>query len=174
MKWVLRILGGLAGVLLLGVVVLFAMGQRSTANRMQASIEVNAPPARVWTWINDGDKLKQWVSWMVEVRDDGPRRTLVMRDENNGGQLMEIHCAVAESTPPTRLRVAMSTPGMFDGDHLYELADLGGGRTRLQITGTYRFSMWLAKLMEPVITPSAERKLVGDMARLKSLVEAEQ
>jgi hypothetical protein len=102
MKWVLRILGGLAGVLVLGMVVLFAMSQRSNAGKM--------------------------------------------RDENNGGQIMEIHSIVVEDAPPRRVR--------------------------LDINAAYRFNMWFAKLMEPIIMPSAEKKMLRDLATLKSKVEA--
>ena len=70
MKWVLRILGGLAGVLILGVAVLFAMSQRANAGKMRNSIELNAPAERVWAWVTEPDKLTQWVSWLVEVRGE--------------------------------------------------------------------------------------------------------
>jgi hypothetical protein len=37
--------------------------------------------------------------------------------------------------------------------------------------GRYRYAVWLARLMEPVITPSARKKMVTDVAKLKSLIE---
>jgi uncharacterized protein YndB with AHSA1/START domain len=171
MKWVIRILGGLAGLLLLGVVVLFAMSHRATAGKMENSIELNAPPERVWAWVTEPDKLTQWVSWLVEVR--GPRQQCVwvMRDENNGGRLMEIHSTVVEDTPPHRFRARLSAAEGFDGDATYEISDLGSGRTRLDIQAAYTFSHWFARLMEPVIMPSAGKKMVGDLARRKSKVE---
>jgi uncharacterized protein YndB with AHSA1/START domain len=172
MKWMIRIVGTLVGVLVLGAVVLLAMGQRSTAGQSRASAELNAPRERVWEWINNGNKVKQWVSWTVDVRDEGEKRTMVMRDENNGGKLMDIYCTVAASTPPSRLQVNMSSPEGFDGVATYELIDVGGGRTKLDVHHAYRMSMWLAKLIEPLITSSAEKKLTSDLANLKRLVEA--
>ena len=43
----------------------------------------------------------------------------------------------------------------------------------MESTGEYRYTMWMAKLMEPLITPSAQKKEDADLARLKTLVEAE-
>ncbi len=172
MKWVLRILGGLIGVLVLGVVVLFAMSQRANAGKMHNSIELNAPAERVWAWVTDPGKLPQWVSWLVEVRGERKNCVWVMRDENNGGQIMEIHSTVVEDAPPHRFRANLSAAEGFDGEATYEITDLGGGRVRLDINAAYRFNMWLAKLMEPVIMPSAEKKMLRDLATLKSKVEA--
>ncbi len=178
MKWIVRILGVLAGLLVLSLVTLFAMGHRADAGRMQTGIELNAPPEQVWSWLNEPEKLKQWVSWLVEVRAADPnrrgvgeKRVWVMRDENNGGQLMEIEGTCSEYAPPSRLSVALSSPGAFEGGQSYRLADLGSGRSRLEIESNYRFGMWFARLMEPLITPMAKKKMVGDLARLKSLVE---
>jgi uncharacterized protein YndB with AHSA1/START domain len=176
MKWAIRIGGGLLAALLLAAVVLAAMGQRSNAGRLQASVDVNASREQVWPWITEPEKLKQWVSWMVEVRGGattgvGSKSVWVMRDENNGGQIMEIHSICSEYTPPSQLRVTVGVEQAFGGDQIYRLQDLGSGRTRLEAVGRYRFDMWFAKLLEPLITPAAEKKLVGDMTRLKSLVE---
>jgi hypothetical protein len=63
---------------------------------------------------------------------------------------------------------------MFDGQQTYSVEDLGGGRARLDIDGRYNYSQWFAALLEPLITPAAEKKLVRDMARLKALVEKEK
>jgi hypothetical protein len=61
--------------------------------------------------------------------------------------------------------------GIFDGEESYKLVDLGNGRTRMEILGRFHYAQWFANLMEPAITPQAEKKMVADVARLKSLVE---
>jgi uncharacterized protein YndB with AHSA1/START domain len=178
MKWVIRVVVTLVGLVLLSAAVLFAMGHRANAGRLDTSIEIQAPPATVWAWLNDSDKLKQWVSWLVEIRPVGPqtgvgaKEVWVMRDENNGGALEEVTATCTDYLPQQRIVVALSAPGGFDGDQTYTLADAGNGRTRLEIDGRFRFTTWLAQLMEPVITPSAEKKMIGDLARLKSLIES--
>jgi uncharacterized protein YndB with AHSA1/START domain len=177
MKWAVRIVGGFLVVILLAVALLFIVGHRAGAGRVRASTEFNSSPDQLWPWLNEGQKLKQWVSWLVEVRgweqgaSVGAKRVWVMKDENNGGMLMEIEGTCSEYAPPSRLTVQLKSGGDFDGQQSYRLTDIGHGRTRLDVDSNYYFSSWFARLMEPLITSLAEKKMVGDVARLKSLVE---
>jgi uncharacterized protein YndB with AHSA1/START domain len=181
MKWLKWIGIVLAVLLIVPLVTLLVLGHRANAGRTSASAEINASPVELWTWIDDADKLKQWVSWLVDVQYPDPQRPhgagstriLVMKDENSGGMLMRIAGKCSEYAPPSHMTVHLSDPdGMFDGEQAYQLTDLGNGRTRLEIHGRFHFSQWFANFMEPVITPQAEKKMVGDVARLKLLVES--
>jgi hypothetical protein len=79
----------------------------------------------------------------------------------------------SEYLPPSRMSLHLSdSDGMFDGDETYRLVDLGNGRTRLEVVSHYRLTEWFANLMEPLVTSAAEKKMVADVARLKSLVES--
>ena len=179
MKWVFRIGGGLVALLAAATLVLLALGQRKGAGDVHVSADINASPEQIWPWLDEGDRAKQWVSWLVEVRSDpaakqspvGAKEVWVMRDENDAGQLVEITGTCTEYTPYSRLSVHLATPGAFDGDQTYQLTDLGGGRTRLDINGHFHYAIWLARLMEPLITPSARKKLSEDIARLKVVIE---
>jgi len=181
MKWVKRIAIVLAVLLIVPMAVLLVLGHRSNAGIAQASIEINASPDQVWTWLDDGDKLKQWISWMVDVKYPDPqkahgvgsKRIWTMKDENNGGTLMEIATTCTEYAPPLRMTVTASdSEGFFNGEESYRLVDLGGGRTRLEARSQAHYTQWFAGLMEPLITPQAEKKMVMDAAHLKRLVEA--
>jgi uncharacterized protein YndB with AHSA1/START domain len=178
MKWVKRIGIVLAAVVVLPVLTLVIMGQRSGAGHLRTSTEIQATPDQLWPWVEDGARLKQWVSWLVEVKawdppqpGVGAKRVWTMRDENNDGYLMQMEGICTEYAPPTRLTMHLAVKGAFDGTQQYRLTDLGGGRTRLEVESQYHFTDRFAQLMEPLITPSARKKLVGDIARLKSLVE---
>jgi uncharacterized membrane protein len=178
MKWVLRIAVGFVSLAIVAVAVLFALGNRANAGRIHVSTELNASAEQLWPWLNDNDKVKQWVSWLVEIRQDqsktgvGAKQVWVMRDENNGGQRMEIEGTVTDYQPPARRSVHLSSGGMFDGQQTYRVENISDGRTRLDIEGRYHYSQWFAALLEPLITPAAEKKLVRDVARLKELVES--
>ncbi|HLK63664.1 MAG TPA: SRPBCC family protein [Bryobacteraceae bacterium] len=179
MKWVIRIVGGLLLLLVLAGVGLYVASHRANAGKMHTSAELNGSPELIWPWLNDGDKLKQWVSWLVEVRGwkngggPGDTRVLVMKDENNGGMLMEIASVCTDFAPPSRLGVKLSVSGEFDGDQVYRLTDLGNGKTRVEMDSRYRFASPFAQLMEPLITAAAGKKATGDLAHLKELVAAQ-
>jgi uncharacterized protein YndB with AHSA1/START domain len=181
MKWVKRIAIVLAVLLIVPTVTLLVLGHRANAGIARAAVEINAPPDQVWTWLDDGDKLKQWVSWMVDVKYPDPqkahglgaKRVLVLKDENNGGGLMQIAATYTEYAPPSRMTLQVAdTEGLFNGEESYRLVDLGGGRTRVETRSRAHYMEWFANFLEPLITPQAEKKMVMDVARLKRLVEA--
>jgi uncharacterized protein YndB with AHSA1/START domain len=161
------------------ILVLIASGYRKDAGAMHLTTEINTSPEKLWPWLEDGDRAKQWVGWLVEVRKApqgsppvGSKEVWVMRDENNSGKLMEVTGTCTEYTPYTRIGVHLSTPGEFEGDQTYRLTDLGGNRTSLDVDARFRFETLFARLLEPFITPSARRKMEVDMGRLKTLVES--
>jgi uncharacterized protein YndB with AHSA1/START domain len=177
MKWLLRIAVGFVALLLVVAAALFILGRRADAGRIHVISEINATPEQVWPWITEGAREKQWVSWLVEVRQDktktgvGAREVWVMQDANNGGQREEMEAICTEYAPGSHLSADISSPGMFDGRQSMRVENLGNGRTRLEVDGRFHYSQWFAALMEPLITPAAEKKLVGDVAQLKSLIE---
>ena len=179
-KWVIRIAIVLAVLLIVPAATLLVLGHRANAGVMRASVEINAPPDLVWTWLDDSDKLKQWVSWVVDSKyvdpqrphGVGSKRIWMMKDENSGGTLMEIDGTYSEYAPPSRMTLQIAdTQGMFQGDSSYHLVDLGRGRTRIDVLERARYTEWFASLMEPLITPQAEKKLVMDVGTLKKLIE---
>jgi uncharacterized protein YndB with AHSA1/START domain len=177
MKWIKWIFIIPAGLLALAVLTLLVLSNLPGAGKLHASIEIAAPRQKVWPWIDEGDKLKQWVSWLVDVRQELPRtpgstQTWVMKDENNGGAMMSLAGRCTEYVPPSRLTIAINAPEYgFDGGQSYVLNDLGNGKTRLDIDGKYHFSQWFANLMTPLVMLSAKSKLERDIAQLKVMAE---
>ena len=179
-KWVIRIAIVFAVLLIVPAATLLVLGHRANAGLSRTSVEINASPGQVWTWLDDADKLKQWVSWIVDSKYVDPqqphrvgsKRVWTMKDENNGGMLMEIDGTYSEYLPPSRMTLQIAdTQGLFRGDTSYHLVDLGGGRTRIEVRMRAHYTEWFANLMEPLITPQAEKKLAMDVGTLKKLIE---
>lgn len=95
----------------------------------------------------------------------------VMRDENNGGQLMTIDSVVTAAETAKRLDVDLSVTGPFSGKGSYTLTELPNGGTRLETNQRYSFDNWFAQLMMPVIAGAAGKKAASDLALLKQAVE---
>jgi len=177
MKWFARIAIAFVGLLILAVAVLFVLGRRADAGRVHVVSEIDATPEQVWPWITEGAREKQWVSWLVEVRQDksktgvGAKEVWVMQDANSGGRREEMEAVCTEYKPLSRVSADISSVGMFDGRQSIAVENLGNGRTRVDVDGRFHYSQWFAALMEPLITPAATQKLAGDVAHLKSLVE---
>jgi uncharacterized protein YndB with AHSA1/START domain len=175
MKWLKYGALTFLAVIVLAVVTLLILGQRAGAGINRASIEINKPPAQVWTWLEEKDKFKQWVSWTVDVKDSGPngvggKRRVTMKDPNMGGELVYLDSVTRVYEHPKRLEVGVTSPIGFDGTVQYDLEDLGG-RTRLSVVGKFKYHHWFANLLEPLVTPQADEKERADLATLKRLAE---
>jgi carbon monoxide dehydrogenase subunit G len=96
-----------------------------------------------------------------------------MEDRNNNNMRMDIQSEVVRYEPDRLIETKVEATGGFTGDVRYELEPMDGTRTRLTYRANYQFDHWLAKLLEPVISRSAQQKLDEDIARLKQQVEAE-
>jgi carbon monoxide dehydrogenase subunit G len=165
-------------VLALAVLGLLAAGQRSAAGQVDISVQIDRPAAAIWPWLNEPDKVKQWVSWTKEVRNIDPgtngvgaRDIWVMEDRNNNSALMETEAFSTVYEPYRRMAARLRSKDAFEGEVAYELTE-ANGRTTVRMLGRYQYLHWLAKLFEPLITPAARDKAIGDFATLKRLVEA--
>jgi uncharacterized protein YndB with AHSA1/START domain len=181
MKWILIVLGSLVGLLLLGAVVLFAMGTSSDANRMTNSIVIHQKPEVVWQWITQPAKQKQWVSWLVEIRGDvkdqlavGDKSTWIMEDRNNNNERLEITGVVKSVDAPHRIEVALTAPEGFRGTNVYTLTSLPDGSTRVDADSRYEFDNAFARFMTPVICWQAKKKMLDDENHLRTLAESAQ
>jgi uncharacterized protein YndB with AHSA1/START domain len=180
MKWLLYVAVAVVGVVLLAVLVLLMLGGGRGESRLQATIEISKPAAVVFDWITEPRRVQSWVGWLIEIQSltpgdqaVGSRELWVMEDRNNNNQRMEIASEVIALDRNRALSTRLSSPGGFEGTITYSLEPISADRTRLQYLGDYRFEHWLARLLEPVISRSAQQKLEEDLARLKQLAEAE-
>ena len=172
MRIVKRIALGLLLFLIAAFLILFLMGFRSSANHITATIVIDRPPARVWSWIAEPVHQKQWISWLVDSQiGETGQFHWVRVDPTMNNMRVEINGQRTAFDPPRTLAAHVTSGGMFDGDVAYTLAQLGPNQTRVDYDGRYHYAGFFARLMEPLITPQAQKKLDGDVARLKQLVE---
>jgi carbon monoxide dehydrogenase subunit G len=179
MRWFLYAVGGLVGLILLGVLALALLGLRPGAGVVTSQIEIERPPQEIWPWLTEGEKIKQWVSWLVEVHDltpgvegVGARTRWVLIDPNLNDQRVEIFGECTAWEPPLVSTMRLESPEMFTGTATHRLVDLGEAGARLEYESEFRMSHWAARLFEPLVTPQARKKAEDDMAKLKELAES--
>lgn len=174
-KVLLGLLGLVAALIVIGVVVLLALGKREEAGRNTATIQIERPPAQVFPWVTEPDRLKQWIGGLVEstpLTDEGLKVGARSREVvvvGNGRHEMET--AVTDLEAPSRLVLEIKSEGL-KVDARYDLVESGGG-TFLSYACISRYEQPLARLMEPLVTREAQKKIETDLAHLKGLVEAE-
>ena len=174
MPWVRRLLFAFFCVVVFGVLTLFLLGFRANAGRNHLEIEINRPPAQVFPWLVEGSKLKQWVTGLTAVTQltPGPEQVGTKYALHRPRQRPEgkYRLIITAFEPNKVLGVRVETDA-FANDVRYELSEHNGG-TRLESTGSAKYKIWLAKLLEPLITPDVQKSLQDDAGKLKRLVEA--
>ena len=180
MKWIAIVLGTLVAIVAVAVVILLVLDFRKGAGTMDNSVVIDRPPAAVWPWITRADLQTKWVSWLAEIRPQttstegvGSRALWVMHDKNNGDRRMEITGEITAVVPGQSVALKLWSDGSFDGTASYTLVDLGNGKTRLDSTGRYHYQQAFARLLEPLITPQASKKMDFDLQSLKSKIESQ-
>jgi uncharacterized protein YndB with AHSA1/START domain len=142
--------------------------------RIESRVEIGAPPATVFPWLVDPDRLSRWISGFVgsepigsgEVRVGSRSRDTIEAD----GRRIEVETEIVELLPDERLavRITSSSHDQFDS---YDL-DARDGATEL----TYRSEMrmrGLTRLLSPLIARQLRARAVNDLAKLKREVEAD-
>ena len=144
--------------------------------RIESRVEIGAPPATVFRWLVDPDRLSRWISGFIgsepigsgEVRVGARSHDTIEAD----GRRFEVETEIVELRPGKRLAVRITSPaGGFDQIDSYDL-DARDGGTEL----TYRSDMrlrGLMRLLTPLITPRIRARADNDLATLKREVEAD-
>jgi hypothetical protein len=110
------------------------------------SVEIDAPPDRVWRELADTAAYPGWNPFIKRL--DGELRegaTLEVEIEPPGGRRMTFKPTVTAAEPNRELGWLghLLVRGLFDGEHRFEIDDLGDGRSRL--TQSERFSGLLVR-----------------------------
>jgi uncharacterized protein YndB with AHSA1/START domain len=177
-KWTKVVLLALAAIIVLPLVALLIAGVLPGSDRMVTSIVFHQKPETIWPWLFQPDKVKAWVSWLVEVRDQGTGEPAVgqssvwvVEDRNNGNARMEVTGTVEAVEPNRRIAIRLSAPSGFHGTNVYTLTPLPDGTTRLESDSHYVFDSAFARFMSPLIYWQAKKKMLSDLAQLRACLE---
>jgi uncharacterized protein YndB with AHSA1/START domain len=138
--------------------------------RMEHSVVIDRPPAEVFKYLTDAERLPEWQTSALAVTAQGEMRvgTRLRETRNFLGRRAESTLEVTEYEPDRKfsLRV-VSGPLPFEVRHTLTPVD---GGTRLDWVGeadTSRFP----RLAVRFFAGTAERQFIGDLERLKRLLE---
>jgi hypothetical protein len=100
---------------------------------LDTSIEIDAPPERVWSVLTDFDSFPDWNPFIRSARGEvEPGAKLEIRLEPPGGRAMTFKPTVLVAEPGRELRWLgrLLLPGLFDGEHIFRIEPIEGGRSR--------------------------------------------
>ncbi len=135
------------------------------------SIEIGAPPESVWKVLMGFARFPDWNPYLTRI--EGVAATdekLEVRLEPPGAKAMTFRPTVlrVEEGREFRWLGHLLVPGVFDGEHIFELTDLGG---RTRFVQREEFRGFLAPLMLRAVGESTERGFVAMNEALRDRVE---
>jgi uncharacterized protein YndB with AHSA1/START domain len=144
-------------------------------HRNEHTIEIARPPATVFPYLTEPERLKQWVGGLTTFEAvDGEsaqvgaqsRQIMVIR-----GREWKLDGELTALEPDRLVRARMEGKG-FKARTSYVLEPVESG-TRLTATVESELSLLVARLFGGLVGREAQRKLRADLARLEALVESE-
>ena len=107
---------------------------------VEASVDIDAPPDRVWAVLLDLPRYREWNTLLVHLEGEpvlGQRITLRLAPP--AGRTYTFRPVVTSHRPPERFawKAVTGVPGIIDGEHVFELSALPDGRTRLRNREVY-------------------------------------
>jgi uncharacterized protein YndB with AHSA1/START domain len=168
----IRIFAAIAAFLVLTVTILWIIGGYTTT--AQTSITISAPPAKVFPFLTETDKLKKWLDGVTEItplngeefRVGAKSRVIVEKDGNR----LELEDEVVRLEENRLLELQMGC-SMFDMTNRYEITQ-DGDKTQLRQTVITNYKGFV-RIFVPFIGKAVDRKLAEDLERLRKVVEAE-
>jgi hypothetical protein len=103
-------------------------------HEIRTEIEIDASPARVWDVLLNFSSHAQWNPFIRSISGKPvPGERLVVNIHPPGGKAMVFKPRVLVAEPDRELRWLgrFLLPGVFDGEHFFQMEGIGHARTRL-------------------------------------------
>lgn len=133
------------------------------------AVSVAVPPAEVFPWLVDEDKVPQWTEGMHAYEVLGGAAaglgTRIRTTLTVSGHSLTLEYEVTAYEPPTALTLHSETSGIHV-DSAYRVEPEGDGAHVTQSVDLEARGM-TAKLIAPMVRKQMETKLAGDLERLR-------
>jgi hypothetical protein len=133
-------------------------------------VDISKPPADVFPWLLEEDKVPRWTSDLDAYHVHGPlgEGTRVVQTLSVAGGL-KLDLEITHFDPPRGAESRFETNGIKLVT-AYALVSNGGG-TRLTQTLDAKAGGITARMLIPVVQGRLEKKVTEDLGRLKTLLE---
>lgn len=146
---------------------------RTMGYALRTEIEIAAPADRVWSVLTDFSAYPSWNPFVVSIAGDlVPAARLKVQLKAPSGPAMKIEPRVTKVDPGTRFawRGRLPIPGLFAGEHQFEVTPLGPNKVRL--VQSEQFSGMLVPLLKRMLDGSTRRGFEAMNEAVKARAEA--
>lgn len=147
--------------------------------RSQASVDINRPVGFVFSFVDEPEKLKLWVSGLVETIRVTPGETRPGMKFRNvtqaaNGKRSEAQGEILSFVPDKQIKYRV-VDSVFDAVIEYQLQATATGTRIIQnidIAPQSRFVRLIFTLINPIISGQTQKRLLTDLNKLKQVAEA--
>ena len=141
--------------------------------RCEDSVSVGRPPAEVFPWLVDADKVPQWMTGLdvYEPLDAGELRvgSRIRQELTVSGYQLRFELEIARLEPPHAALLHFGGSG-FDAANEYAVRAAGTGSDVTWVISGDTTS-FKARLIAPMVQAKLQEKLATDLARLRALLD---
>jgi hypothetical protein len=122
------------------------------AKEIKTEILIRATPEKVWAILTDFDNYRSWNPFIRSVTGEvavGSTITARLEPPGAGGMTIKPKVLVFETNKELRWLGHLVFPGLFDGEHAFELIDTGDGT--ITFRQTEKFTGILVPLFEKML-----------------------
>ena len=139
---------------------------------LNSEIEIKATSERVWNLLTEISRYPEWNPFIRQIRGElrtGQRLTVFLQPSGTSG--MQFKPVVLKVEPNRELRWLgrLLLPGLFDGEHIFQIEPLAGGRVRFQQREI--FTGVLVPLLKKFLNVDTRRGFNEMNQKLKELAE---
>ncbi|MFI5221302.1 MAG: SRPBCC family protein [Bacteroidia bacterium] len=102
------------------------------AKELKSEILINASPDKIWKILTDFDKYPEWNPFIKSIKGNAVVGNIIvarMEPPGASGMTFKPKVLVFETNKEFRWIGHLLFPGLFDGEHKFELIDNGNGTT---------------------------------------------
>jgi hypothetical protein len=139
---------------------------------LKTEIEIDAPPNAVWQVLTDFASFPSWNPFIREARGEltvGGRLFVRLEPPGARGMVFQPRVLVRDDAHELRWLGKLGIRGLFDGEHIFSLEPLEGGRTRF--VQRELFSGLLVPLFSRMLDGSTRQGFEAMNQALKQRVE---
>jgi hypothetical protein len=99
-------------------------------------VEIDAPPERVWSVLTDFDSYPEWNPFVQRLSgraEQGAKLDVRIAPPGKKGMGFKPTVIAAEADRELAWLGRLLVPGLFDGEHHFELEDLGGAEATRRV-----------------------------------------
>jgi carbon monoxide dehydrogenase subunit G len=146
------------------------------ALRCESTVTVDKPPAQVFPWLLDADKVPRWMTGLevYEPLEPGPLHvgSRIRQELSVSGQHLRFELEVAALDPPRSAVLRFEGSG-FKAANEYAVRESADGGSEVTWVISGDTTSFKAKLVAPMVQAKLQEKLDVDLARLQALLAGE-